>query len=84
MKKDKQTLHTLRSLDICSCIFDDMIKEMSELIDDHQMRDIFYSISSGICEKTVAEKWNISQKQTDNLYLSFSLCLCNVKNYVTT
>ncbi len=68
MKKDKQTLCTLRSLDICSCIFEDMIKEMSELIDDHQMRDIFYSISSGVCEKTVANKWNISQKQTSSLY----------------
>lgn len=66
--KGKQTLYILCSLDICSPLFDDIIKDMSELIDDAQMRDIFYSISTGKSKEAIAKKWDISDKSVLSIY----------------
>lgn len=68
IQKGKQTLYILCSLDKCSALFEDIIRDMSELINDTQMREIFYSVSTGASKETVARKWNISHKSVSALY----------------
>lgn len=70
IQKDKQTLYILCSFDTCAPLFKDIIKDMSELIDDAQTRDIFYSVSTGISKEAIAQKWNICHKNISPLYNS--------------
>lgn len=59
IKKGRRTLFTLCSLSICSPIFEMMLRDMSELINDAKLRDIFYSLSTGVSKEEIAHKWNI-------------------------
>lgn len=59
IKKGNRTLFTLCNLAICNPIFEMMLRDMSELIDDVQLRDIFYSLSTGVSREEIAQKWNM-------------------------
>lgn len=59
IEKGSRTLFTLCSLANCTLIFEAILKDMSELIDDTRLRDIFYSLSLGVSGEEIAHKWNI-------------------------
>ena len=41
---------------ICIPVYREVVKEMAEVIKDSQMRDVFYSLSTGIDVQTVSRK----------------------------
>lgn len=47
---------------ICIPVYREVVKEMAEVIKDSQMRDVFYSLSTGIDVQTVSKKTGVAQE----------------------
>ena len=53
---------------ICIPVYREVIKEMAEVIKDSQMRDVFYSLSTGIDILTVSKKTGVAPKKLAYMY----------------
>ena len=67
-QKDKHILFLLCSLDRCAPVFDAILKEMADTIEDSHISNIFYSLSTENSPTKVAKEFNISVKQAIDLY----------------
>lgn len=65
---DKDALTMLRLLKPCKQAFNANIRRMSLLIENEKDRDVFYSISTGVSFKEMAEKYGTTVKAINNVY----------------
>lgn len=86
---DEQTgLSSMKLPEVCMPVYKEIVKEMTEVIKDAQMRDIFYSLSTGgTCrlfpkrQVLPPEIWHICiKKQANGSVWSGNLILCGNRN----
>lgn len=53
---------------ICIPVYREVIKEMAEVIKDSQMRDVFYSLSTGIDILAVSKKTGVTPRNLAYMY----------------
>lgn len=89
---DEQTgLSSMKLPEVCMPVYKEIVKEMTEVIKDAQMRDIFYSLSTGGDMQTVSKKTGITprnlaymyKKQANGSVWSGNLILCGNRNWIT-
>ena len=67
---------------ICIPVYREVVKEMAEVIKDSQMRDVFYSLSTGIDVQTVSKKTGVAPRNLALLTHSQECGGQNFKNVV--
>ena len=66
---DEQTgLSSMKLPEVCMPVYKEIVKEMTEVIKDAQMRDIFYSLSTGGDMQTVSKKTGITPRNLAYMY----------------
>lgn len=53
---------------ICIPVYREVVKDMAEVIKDTQIRDVFYSLSTGIDILTVSKKTGVAPKKLAYMY----------------
>ena len=75
----KANVHNMELLPVvCLPVYKEIVKEMAELIEDKQAREVFCSLSSGRDLQSVSQITGISSKNLVSMYSIYNRLLLNI------